>query len=513
MKQALHTSKYEIILPLPNDPSLAVAVNGLYGAIDIITAEEGRILTESREQAASLTSLNGDTAKRLASRGHIVPNGDEWELENAKIISRLHWLIPYRKFVDIVIMPTYNCNFRCEYCFERARLERDRDWLEHRMTGKTLEALFAQLDALKARGIVTRKMILYGGEPLLVSSKPLVAEIIRRCRERGIHLVAVTNGYELNHFIELFPRDLTDFLQITVDGPAPVHDSRRFLVGGKGSFERIMENIRLAVDAGITVNVRTNVNRSNLRQAIELIGEYRRRGLLDDPHFHFYYKATLGCYEDDPENAITDEDVYHSLLESGLDARKAISLSRIHMGMAEFAIKAFEKEAYPQLKPSFCGAHSDMLVVDPDGVLYACWDMVSMEEHSVGFLDVDSARFMYNFNLPRWRTRTADNMEKCRQCPLIMLCGGGCAVESEAMYGDRNVGYCGSMKEAFADVAPLLCGGKYGETGEKSLSLSFYELFDNLTEEERQILLTTTNSEQAWEIAKARMTSGRKIFS
>lgn len=513
MASALYTSQYETILPLPDDPSMAVAVNGLYGAIDIITAREGRLLEEARKQAASPASLSEDTAKRLASRGHLVPGDGAWEQENAKLISRLHWLIPYRKFVDIVVMPTYNCNFRCEYCFERARLDRGQEWLAHRMTEQTLDALFRQIDALKARGIVPRKMILYGGEPLLQSSKPLVAEILRRCEARDMHLVAITNGYDLDHFIDIFPAELTDFLQITVDGPAPIHDSRRFLVGGKGSFERIMANIRLAIDAGITVNVRTNVNRSNLKEAIELIDEYERRGFIGNPRFHFYYKATLGCFEDDPENAISDEDVYCALLDAGLDKKQAISLSRIHIGMADYARHAFEKKGYPQLKPSFCGAHSDMLVVDPDGVLYACWDMVSMEEHSIGFLDVESGRFMYNFNLPKWRMRTVDNMEKCRQCPIMMLCGGGCAVESEAMYGDRFAGYCGSMKEALAEVLPMMCGEQYAKTGELSLSLSFYDLIANITDEERQTLLTTSNSERAWEIAKARMTAANKIFS
>lgn len=513
MTGSLHTSKYETILPLPDDPSLAVAVNGLYGAIDIVTAEEGRILEASGRQAASLASLSGDTARRLASRGHIVSGDGEWELENAKIISRLHWLVPYRKFVDIVVMPTYNCNFRCPYCFERARLERGQEWLAHRMSDETLDALFAQIDALAKRGIKTRRVILYGGEPLLQSSKPLVEEIIRRCKAREIHLVAVTNGYELDHFIDLFPPELTDFLQITLDGPAPVHDSRRHLVGGKGSFERIMRNIRLAIDAGIDISARTNVNRSNLNQAFELIDEYKRRGFANHPHFSFYFKATLGCFEDDPANAITDEDVYRALLEAGYTTRQAIGLSRVHRGMAGFAGRAFAKEAYPQLKPSFCGAHSDMLVVDPDGVLYACWDMVSMEEHSVGFLDAQSGRFLYNFNLPRWRTRTVDNMEKCRECPLLMLCGGGCAVESEGELGDRFAGFCGSAKEAFADVIPPLCAEQYAKTGEKALSLSFFDLFANITEAERRELLTTTDSERVWAIARERMTASEKIFS
>ena len=513
MKNHLRVSLYETILPLPGDPTLAAAVNGLYGAVDLITAEESRILEMSVKEAASLSSLPEDTAERLLSRGHLVTEGEAEERENSKILSRLHWLVPYRKFVDIVIMPTYNCNFRCEYCFERARLDRGAEWLAHRMSPETVEALFHQLADLQRRGIVVRKAILYGGEPLLRSNRDLVAELIRRGREMGIHWAAVTNGYDLDHFLDLFSPEWIDFLQITVDGPAPVHDSRRFLAGGQGTFERIMANIRLALDKEIPIQVRTNVNRANLREAIGLREEYRSRGFLNHPYFHFYYKATLGCFEDDPANAITDEEIYQALRDSGVEEKEAISLCRVHLAMSQWAATAFSGKTYPQLRPAFCGAHSDMLVVDPDGTLYACWDMVSMEEHAIGFLDQDRGRFLYNFNLPKWRNRTVDNMADCRDCPVQMLCGGGCAVEAEGEHGDRNRGYCGSMKEAFRDVIPLCCEEQYRKTGEKSLSLSFYDLIQGLTEEERGLLLSGSDSEKAWEIAKKYLTGADKIFA
>ena len=512
MKQTLKVSQFETILPLPGDDSRALAVNGLYGAMDVIPAEAGRLLEQSGNQAALSGSLSGDLEKRLALRGHLVPGDGDWERENAALLSRLHWLVPYRRFVDIVIMPTYNCNFRCGYCFERARLDRGPEWLARSMSAETLDALFRQLDAFGRRGISVRKMVLYGGEPLLRVNRPLVAEIIRRSAERGIRLIAVTNGYDLDHFIDLFPEDLTDFLQITVDGPAPVHDSRRFLAGGQGTFERIMRNIALALEHRITVNVRTNVHRANLKDAFSLMEDYRARGLTGNPYFHFYYKATLGCFEDDPANAISDEELFHALLDAGLDRKQAISLSRVHQGMAHFTLEAFKKEGYPQIRPAFCGAHSDMIVVDPDGTLYACWDMVSMEEHSVGFLDAESGKFMYNFNFPKWRTRTVDRMPDCRDCPVSMLCGGGCSVESDGTYGDRNRGFCGSMKEAVRDVLPLYCAEEYARTGESALTLSFYDLIRGLTAEERKELLTTTDSGWTWEIAKKYLNQGRKIF-
>jgi len=506
-------STYDTILPLVNDPTRAVAVNGLYGAVDIITAEESRLLEQSGGQAALPSSLREETATRLSLRGHLVRESPAWELENARILSRVHWLIPYRKFVDLVVMPTYNCNFRCEYCFERNRLDRGPEWLNRSMSPQMVDALFDAVAGLQKRGGVVRRVILYGGEPLLRANQALVADLLRRCGEMGIHIAAVTNGYDLDHFLDVFPQEVTDFLQITVDGPAPVHDSRRYLAGGQGTFARIMDNIGKALDHHLHINVRTNVNRANLRDGLSLMDEYRRRGFIGNPYFSFYFKATLGCYEEDPANAITDEDVFQALLGAGVDRKEAIRLSRVHSFMAQFASSALDRTQYPLLKPSFCGAHSDMLVVDPDGTLYACWDMVSMEEHAVGFLDPESKRFLYNFNFAKWRNRTAEQLPDCAQCPLMMVCGGGCAVEAEALHGDRNRGYCGSMKEAFREVIPQLCEERFASTGDLALSNSFYDLFRALTPEERHFLLTSSDSEQVWHLIRRHLTAADKIFA
>lgn len=513
MNKNLRVSSYETVLPLPKEKEKALAFNGLYGSADIITAEEAGIMEESKKQAVLLRSLSDETAKRLVSRGHLVDVSPETELENVRIMSRVHWLIPYRKFLDIVVMPTYNCNFRCPYCFERQRLERGQEWLSRTMPDDILQALFRQIDELQRSGIVIRRVILYGGEPLLRSNRKQVVQILDACRKRHIHLACVTNGYDLDAFLDFIPKEETDFLQITVDGPAPVHDSRRFPPGGRGSFEKIMENIGAALKQDIPVNIRTNVNRKNLKDAPALMEEYRKRGFDRYPHFNYYFKATLGCFEDDSEDAVSDEEVFHEILRQGLSREEAVRVCRVHSAVALFAAGAFSEDAYPVMKPSFCGAHSDMLVVDPGGDLYACWDVVADETQTVGFLDPGSGRFLYNFAYPKWRTRTVDNMPDCAGCPLLMQCGGGCAIESEGSYGDRFRGFCGSIREAFSDVMPYACEAQYEKTGKLSLSHSFYDLFGTVTEEERKILLKSTDSGEVWRLMKAHMNRAEKIFS
>ena len=81
-------------------------------------------------------------------------------------------------------------------------------------------------------------------------------------------LIAITNGYELDAFLDLLKQIPFSSLQITVDGPEAVHDSRRYLAGGQGSYRRIMENIEKALAIGVSIHLRVNVNRSNLDSAL-----------------------------------------------------------------------------------------------------------------------------------------------------------------------------------------------------------------------------------------------------
>ncbi|MCR5137625.1 MAG: 4Fe-4S cluster-binding domain-containing protein [Oscillospiraceae bacterium] len=78
----------------------------------------------------------------------------------------------YRKYcaeasLDLMILPTYNCNFRCPYCFERHRLSRGQEWLCKTMSEEMVDAIFKAVEKEKARGVKAGSCTLYGGEPFL----------------------------------------------------------------------------------------------------------------------------------------------------------------------------------------------------------------------------------------------------------------------------------------------------------------------------------------------------------
>ncbi|HIT68923.1 MAG TPA: radical SAM protein [Candidatus Aphodomonas merdavium] len=512
MDSNLRISTYEMLFPLPHTPGFSLAVNGLYGAYDIITGQEEDCLRAAQASPASLCALPQDTLERLMRRGHLLTSEPAQEEKNVRILSRLYRLLAYQSVVDLVILPTYNCNFRCAYCFERKRLEKGDEWLSRSMQPEMVSAIFAQMRAYQAQGRKLHSVILYGGEPFLRVNRQLVAQIAQEAADLKMLLVAITNGYELDAFLDLLKQIPFSSLQITVDGPEAVHDSRRYLAGGQGSYRRIMENIEKALAIGVSIHLRVNVNRSNLDSALSLKEILESKHFTQNPHFHYYFKATTGCFEDDPSNVLTDHELFEALYRKGICSETDTRASRVYQDIAMRVKRALTKKAYPSLSPSHCGASSNMLVVDPEGTLYTCWDIVSQEKYAVGFTDVETGRFCFNFNLPKWRTRTVDRMTPCTQCPLLMVCGGGCAIESEAAFGDRFHGTCGSVREAFAFSAPRVCEKAFAQNGERELSLSLFPLFDGLSATDRETLLTTTKQTEAFALLKRRLTETQRYF-
>ena len=522
----MRVSTYEIILPLTGADEEAIEgkmllVNGLYGALDVVDAK----IAETLKRGA-FAELPFAVRERLTVRGHITRKDEEGELADAQLLGRIWNKLKGFSGVGPVILPTYDCNFRCPYCFERHRLTRGQEWLGHEMKPGMVEAVFAALQKQKDKGRMVESLSLYGGEPFLKENKATVQNICEHARAMGLSISAVTNGYDLEDYIDLIGEFEIRQLQITVDGVGEMNDCRRLHRNGVPTYDRILKNVALALEHGADVSLRVNTNGDNIGGIKALIDDLAARGLKEATReersqankedskareagkplpkrkglFSYYFKAVDEAM--DSPTYVTERQVLDAIIAAGFTPWEAIEKQSQYSKPVQGLLTAMKKQDYPNLSAAFCGAEQGMMVIAPDGRIYPCWDIVAMEELAVGFTDPESGRFFFNFGKAKWRTRTSDLLEKCRTCPYIFICRGGCAAIAKIENGSYFRESCAEWKEIFAYVAPRVVGRKWQETKEDELSISLAGPVSRLTGAEREKLMTSTSQKEMFDILK-----------
>ena len=150
--------------------------------------------------------------------------------------------------LGLTIAPTLACNFACPYCYENS--------VPGVMSQEVQDAVVALVERRATRGDEIQ-VTWYGGEPLIALTvvEALSARMVEVCDTANVAYSAymVSNGYLVTpNVIEVLKRCRVSAMQITIDGPRAIHDSRRKLkADGSGSFDTIVENVKLLLDCGI----------------------------------------------------------------------------------------------------------------------------------------------------------------------------------------------------------------------------------------------------------------------
>jgi len=148
------------------------------------------------------------------------------------------------------ILLTYRCNLHCDYCevWQQPGDEMDTD------------QILRLIDEIAEAG--TERLSLGGGEPMLRRD---VGTIINHAKQRSLTVNLVSNGRGIPRRIDELAG--LDFLAVSLDGPAEIHDQVR----GKGAFKRAIEASRAARAAGIEVWTTTVLTRRNIDLLPEII--------------------------------------------------------------------------------------------------------------------------------------------------------------------------------------------------------------------------------------------------
>ncbi|HBN07322.1 MAG TPA: radical SAM/SPASM domain-containing protein [Cyanobacteria bacterium UBA8530] len=424
-------SRYNQITPLEEN-SFAI-FNPLSGAFDIADEETKnafqRGLPPSPEEKEAWLSRGYFFETPAEEKMYLASRYEEFLKETEKNQSQF------------LIILSYGCNFRCAYCYQKGIETR-----EALLSEEMLRAFVQYVRDYRDENNKEVTVSLFGGEPLLPAYRERISLLIELLGENHIPLSVVTNGYHLEEYVDLLKRASIQEIHVSLDGDQSVHDLRRFPKEGEGSFEKIMKGISKAIDAGFPLHVRLIIDRITLETLPALAEKFESRGWLDLPKNLF--KTSFGRnYElinasTSPENLFAQDEMYAAYVEK---MKKHPLLQKLHQP-SFFGITQMIRGGEMYL-PSFdtCPGAKSEFVCDQSGQIFSCTASCGREGYAIGryFPEVVFDREA----LKKWQMRSILTIDKCRDCSVGVVCGGGCAVLAKEKSGDLLAPNCKPVKE------------------------------------------------------------------
>lgn len=398
----MKASKYNILFDYKGKK---LAFNGLSASFAEVEDDFIRLI-ENLPKSSDEKGLSSKDIKLLEDmkRGYFVLDDDDDEFNMLKLNS-------YRgkfgsKGFSLTIAPTLQCNLACPYCYE----QRQTGVMNQEIRNAIIERVKKEAENKNNISITW-----YGGEPLLAKDviAEMSAEMIKICQSAGVKYYSsiITNGYLIDSsIINMLQESKVYSAQITVDGPPAIHDARRKLYNGEGTFATIIENIKRIREAGINVHIRVNVDKTNIDKLEELLK------ILADNNLQ---KCSIGLgHVKDYTNVCSS--VVHTCLNNKEYAEATLNYQKV---LLKYGFKAENYPYYPGVKANYCCADAlNAYVVGPDGMLYKCWNDIGNAKRSVG--NIKESQQKYNKLYLDYLMWSPFDYEKCRECSYLPLCMG-----------------------------------------------------------------------------------------
>ncbi len=438
----MQLSRHAILAPVPGRREVLL-VQPLSGQAALLEPEHAAALRGLASGGALPPGLAGED---LLAAGFAVRSEDD----DAALLegARAEWAREAaRTPTQLVVVPTFGCNLACTYCYQEV-LDPDGDLA----TPEVIESLFAYVDRFHGAESPRPYLTLFGGEPLrdAPAQRDRVGRLLAGARKRGLEVAAVTNGHDLAAYLPMLEAGAVKEVQVTLDGPAPLHDRRRPHASGRGTFDRIAAGIDGLVRAGIPVNLRVVVDRENLPALPQLAAFAASRGWLDLPPSRFKTQVgrnyeLFGCASRQGLGALFDRvelwAAYVELSEAHPELRR-FHRPRFH-GMGHLA----ETGELPAPNFDACPAAKKEWAFGPDGGLYGCTATVGHPAHRLGRFHPEIARD--EAAIARWRERSTLTIPACRACALAPVCGGGCGAVAWSGEGTAAAPDCRPVPELY----------------------------------------------------------------
>lgn len=377
-----------------------VFYNSRTGALAVVHEAQYQQFKAFRETGKEIEDT--EFLNNLLKCGYLLPAGvdEKFLIKTNLMLGRYN-----KSLLSLTIAPTMACNFRCIYCFEQGHYG-------NRLMDQATQDHLMEFIEKHLGGVKYLSVAWFGGEPLVGMPviESLSQRIIALCKEKDVQYSAsiITNGYLLTKEVaEKLKEYHVRSAQITVDGPKEIHDTRRPMANGQGTYDVIMEHL-VETKGILPINLRINVDYDNVAAADQVVETLREKDLLQSVHPYLGLVTTQNdVYE--PEKCLSNEQ--YSKINLDFLLRQQIPLGSM----------------YPMPKKNACTADFyNGWVIDDTGALYKCWNDIGIPEKSVGNINTPD-NYIYRTDLiDAYSAFDWKLYPECEACKMLPTCLGGC---------------------------------------------------------------------------------------
>ena len=418
-------SKYNLFLPSKNE-GRQYLFNTFNGSCYEINNTIADIVKN-----ASMGDLKEEVRELFSLSGVIISD----EMNEDHVLSYMQGRTKYgNMYYMSTVLLTWGCNLRCTYCFQGN--EKSTECMTIEQANRYIKFT---LESAELRGVKGISIHLFGGEPLINMDVGfyILEKVKSYCDEKKINFSSsiVTNGTLLDiGIIEKLSSFNCQSVQVTLDGVEEVHNRRRMYANGKGSFDEIINVLRLLNERNnIYAIIRINIDKTNINDAYDLLkyigkdGENLTNCIVDFGIVRTEGSACAGY----SSNCLLEHEIGDVLYELWNYAEN----------------QGFKHNNKPQRRYLYCALYGDnQYSVAPNLDIYKCLQHVGTKEHLMGRIDengrfVDQTPAFYE-----WMSIDPFKNDECKNCVYLPSCGGGCGVVAYNETGSYHAKGCFKVK-------------------------------------------------------------------
>lgn len=384
------------------------------------------IIYVNREKLKDIKNFNitTDESKILKKHGIYVDHlkKDEEALE----IVRNRYENVCGKVNIMYMLMSSACNLGCKYCFiENNQFNNKKETNMREDTALiALKKYTKYLKNNKIKGTV----IFYGGEPLVNWDiiKKVVIESKKLCAP--IEFSMVTNATLLdNEKIKFLAQNNVE-VGISIDGPKNLNDKNRiYKNNNKSVYDEVIKKIAILKNSKIKFGLSITISNDFLDNQEEVLNWLDKLNVKSIFYNLYHYTSFDNNWDD----------YYKRACNFLIKSYERLSKKGIYDGRLIRKIESFYDNEF---KFSDCGSiGANQLAIKPNGDVIICHGYLKTDKYAIGNIRRDSIEtILESDEIKFWKQRNTLNNKECLKCEALYICGGGCAIQAEALFGDRK---------------------------------------------------------------------------